>query len=176
VGARVGERLYDGYSDACVIIEGIHALNPILSEALPQDRVLKVFVSVSTNINRDGIRILSGRKIRFLRRLVRDSIYRNASAEKTLSMWENVLRGEDKYLYPYKDLANIHFDTFHTFEVGVLGGFAAPLLKAESVKDSDYVRTVTEALAQIPSIPYGLVPESSLIKEFIPGGIYEELY
>ncbi len=74
VGGRVGITEYSDMADGCVIIEGIHGLNPLLSDPFPKERVLKLFVSVSTNINQGDRRILSGRKLRFVRRLVRDSI------------------------------------------------------------------------------------------------------
>ena len=176
IGARTSVTEYEPVEHGCVIIEGLHALNPLISSSLPKDKVLKVFVSVSTNINVDGMRILSGRKMRFIRRLVRDNIYRGADAERTLSMWRDVLAAEDVYLYPYKSTADITFDTFHTFELGVMKPFADALLTEELAERDSYVATVVEALSQIEPIDIDLVPENSLIREFIPGGIYEHLY
>ncbi len=175
-GGRVGFSHYPPFSDGCVIIEGIHGLNPIISASCPEGAVLKLFVSVSTNINVSGKRILSGKKVRFLRRTVRDSIYRASDAEKTLSMWKNVLIGEEKYLYPYKEEADIKFDTFHSFELSVLKPFAKRLLTDRITEESYYARVVAEALTDIPEYDYRQVPESSLIREFVPGGIYEDLY
>ena len=117
-----------------MIIEGLHALNPKIAEGLSEDCVLKLFVSVSTNINEGEERILSGRKVRFVRRLVRDSIYRAASAERTLEMWHHVLLAEDIYLYPYKELADVAFDTFHVFELGVMRQYALSLLSERSLR------------------------------------------
>ncbi len=176
VGGAVGVSEYPSYADGCVIIEGIHGLNPILSDPFPKDKVLKVFVSVSTNITEKGRVILSGRKLRFVRRMVRDNIYRASDAYRTIEMWENVLKGEDKYLYPYKPLADIKFDTFHTFEPGVMKPFAEKLLTEEVCKSSQYARTVASAMSKMISLPETIVPEDSLIREFIPGGIYEHLY
>jgi uridine kinase len=177
VGGRVETTAYESYADGCVIIEGIHALNPILSDPFPRQSVLKLFVSVSTNINNVfHRRILSGRKLRFVRRMVRDNLYRGADAMRTLSMWENVLRGEDKYLYPFKELADVKFDTFHTFEPAVMKPFAQKLLTKEVISHSAYAKTVARALSRLPALDASLVPETSLIKEFIPGGIYEDLY
>ena len=175
-GSRIGENLHESYGHGCVIIEGLHALNPSISSLLPTERVLKLFVSVSTNINKKGIRILSGRKVRFIRRLVRDSIYRGASAEKTLSFWRGVLAAEDDYLYPYKQTADMAFNTFHTFELGVMKPYAEALITKEVAAANPIARTALEALSELVSIPEGLVPETSLIREFIPGGIYEDLY
>ena len=175
-GDRAAINEYPPVNHGCVIIEGLHALNPTISDSLPKERILKVFVSVSTNINVDGDRILSGRKIRFVRRLVRDSIYRGADAERTLAMWKGVLAAEDIYLYPYKATADIAFDTYHTFELGVMKPFAEELLTEELADKDGYVGTVLEAIRQIETIDIDLVPDNSLIREFIPGGIYEHLY
>lgn len=167
---------YESFADGCVIIEGIHGLNPILSDPFPKESVLKLFVSVSTNINYRGRRLLSGRKLRFIRRTVRDNIYRASDAVRTLGMWENVLLGEDMYLYPYKPLADIRFDTFHTFECGVMKPYIEKLLTDEVVSKSKYAESVKKAVDKISAVDCSLVPEDSLIREFIPGGIYEDLY
>lgn len=157
-----------------VIVEGLHAINPLLSDSLPRQNLRKVFVSVSTNINRDGKRILSGRKIRFLRRMVRDALYRGASAAHTLTLWPNVLAGENRYLYPYKSLADDHIDTFHRYEVGVLVGFAQKY--APAAEGNEFLDYVMASAAQFVPVDPQLVPDTSLIREFIPGGIYEHLY
>lgn len=175
-GTRASYTSYSPVKDGCVVIEGLHALNPMISDNLPKEKIYKIFVSVSTNINVDDRRILSGRKVRFVRRLVRDSIYRGADAERTLSMWRGVLEAEDVYLYPFKPLADIAFDTFHTFELGVMKSFAEELLSDELAAREPYVSAVVEALRQIEPIDIDLVPDNSLIREFVPGGIYEHLY
>ncbi|MBO5906728.1 MAG: nucleoside kinase [Clostridia bacterium] len=175
-GERVAFTEYPPLENGCVIIEGLHALNPKIYDTLPKDKILKIFISVSTNICIEGKRILSGRKIRFVRRLVRDSIYRGADAKRTLEMWQGVLRAEDVYLYPYKPLADMTFDTFHAFELGVMKPFANKLLADGALREDPYVNVVLEALKKIEDIDVSLVPENSLIREFVPGGIYEHLY
>ena len=174
--ARVSMKKYGANENTVVIIEGLHALNPKISSRLLRDSVLKIFVSVSTNINDAKERILSGRKLRFVRRMVRDSIYRATDAGRTLEMWGGVLSAEDEYLYPYKMTADIAFDTFHKFEPSVMAGFAKRLIDTELEEKNAYARTVITALRLITEIDPHSVPENSLIKEFIPGGIYEELY
>ena len=175
-GGRSGFGEYPSFRDGCVIVEGIHALNPKFSNPFPKDSVLKVFVSVSTNIYNSKGRIISGKKLRFVRRAVRDSIYRGADVSRTLSMWTNVLHGEEQYLYPFKDTADIKFDTFHTFEPAVMKPYILKMLSAELASANPYARTVREAMEMMPEMPEELVPQSSLIREFIPGGIYEDLY
>ena len=176
VGRRVALCSYDSFADGCVIMEGIHGLNPMFSSPFDKDSILKLFVSVSTNINTEGVRIISGKKMRFVRRLVRDSIYRGTGAERTLDMWKNVLMGEEIHLYPYKEQADVKLDTFHVFEPAVMKPYAMRLLTDEVVKGSPYAAVVRSALSEVPEYGSELVPETSLIKEFIPGGIYEHLY
>ena len=176
LGRRTEVRKFEKISHGCVIIEGLHALNPEISEHLDKQKVLKIFISVSTNINDEQGRILSGRKLRFTRRMIRDSVYRDADAARTLSLWENVLRGEDKYLYPYRSLADIDFNTFHAYEPCVMRAYAERLIPGELCERSEYAKTVLSALSRMENIDEGLVPRDSLMREFITGGIYEEFY
>ena len=176
VGACVEIQHYPPINHGCVIIEGLHALNPKIRERLSDESVLKIFISVSTNINHGGERILSGRKARFIRRLVRDSIYRAADAEKTLEMWDEVLAAEDIYLYPYKATADLAFNTFHIFELSVMKPFVERLITDKIAEKSEYASTVLSAVRQVLPLDYNLVPNNSLIREFIPGGKYEALY
>ena len=176
IGARSGYVNYPEISHGCVIIEGLHALNPIICKSLDTGRAIRIFISVSTNINEGGARIMSGRNMRFCRRMVRDSIYRNADAERTLGMWENVILGEEKYLYPYRPLADFDFDTFHAFEPGIMKKYAEALISEELCERSPYAKRVLSALKKAVAIDEALVPEDSLIREFIQGGKYEEFY
>ena len=173
---RKEERIHPAMPDGCVIIEGLHAINPLVFSSIPHERALKIFISVSTNVNDGGERILSGRKIRFIRRMVRDSLYRNADAERTLKMWKNVLTGEDKYLYPNRENADISFDTFHAFELSVMRIFVEKLISEELADIEPYAKTVLSAAKKVFAIEPSLVPDDSLIREFIPGGKYEFLY
>ena len=161
----------------CAIIEGLHALNPLLTDGLATDLVTKVFVSVSTNISIGDDRILSGRKIRFIRRMSRDYLYRAADAARTLSFWQGVLAGEDKYLYPYKETADFRFDTFHFYEIGVMKRLATQVMdESPALAEHPFLLVIRRALSHFPCIPLEMVPETSLLREFLPGGIYEHLY
>ena len=175
-GRCTEEEVHKPISQGCVIIEGLHALNPLISNHLPSEKILKIFISVSTNIMDGDTQILSGRKIRFVRRLVRDSIYRGATAERTFDIWDEVLAAEDVYLYPYKSHADIAFDTFHTFELGAMKKYADLLLTEDLAKRNEYIAVVVAALKQIKPVDEKYIPETSLIKEFIVGGVYENLY
>ena len=108
--------------------------------------------------------------------MVRDSLYRGADAARTLELWQNVISGEEKYLYPYRNLADVEFDTFHAFEPGVMRKYAEELISEELADADEYARTVLTALREAFPIDESLIPEDSLIREFIVGGIYEEFY
>ena len=176
VGARSYVKKYDVRAHSCVIIEGLHALNSKICEGLDMNGVLRLFVSVSTNINLEGERLISGRKARFVRRMVRDSIYRNADAERTLELWQNVISAEDIYLYPYKALADMAFDTFHLFELSVMKPYVEKLISPELAERNAYAATVLAAVKRIAPASDTCIPADSLIREFLPGGKYEHLY
>ena len=176
VGRATSERAVKNNTDEIVVIEGLHAINPKISDCLPPDALYKIFISVSTNINDGGERILSGRKIRFVRRLVRDSIYRGADARRTLDFWFEVLKGEDEFLYPYRHLADESFDTFHLFEPPLMKRYALKLLTEELASEHEYVRVVREAMLRVAELDESLIPENSLIREFISGGTYHKIY
>lgn len=174
--ARTNSVKHTPIDGGVIIIEGLHALNPKIFSCLPEDKLFKIFISVSTNITKGGHVILSGRKIRFVRRMTRDNLYRGTDTDRTLAMWKNVLLGEDKYLYPNRGYADVAFDTFHPFELGVMRHFAEKLISDELASSDPYAMTVKNALLAAEPISEELVPQSSLIREFIPGGIYENLY
>ena len=176
VGSRVSETAFEPIGNGCVIIEGLHALNPKILEPLPQDKILKLFISVSTNVTKNGEVIISGKKLRFVRRMVRDNIYRGADARRTLEMWDNVLQGEELYLYPYRNLADICLNTFHRFELSIMKPYADKLLTSEVTEESEYARIVRDAFSESVSVSCSLLPATSLLREFIPGGIYEDIY
>ena len=159
-----------------VIMEGLHALNPIITGGLDKAGIIKMFISVSTNINEGERRILSGRKVRFIRRMTRDSIYRGTSAFSTLLRWGSVLAGEDKYLYPYRDEADIKINTFHNYELAIMKPFALRAIEAEREKlAGDYIEIIISALERFDALDRGYMPEESLICEFVPGGKYENI-
>lgn len=178
---RIDEEAYK-YSNpegGVFIMEGIHGLNPIFTKGIDEDRILRLFISVSTNINLDGKRLLSGRKVRFIRRMTRDSIYRKTGAEETLKRWQSVLRGEEKYLYPYRDTADFCFDTFHSFELSAMKELAAKAISEADKTDDfrgEFADIIRNALSLVPPLDTSLVPKTSLIREFISGGVFDGVY
>ena len=110
---KTGERINDAKTielseNDVIILEGLHALNPIITDCLPADRLLKMYINVSSRIyDKDNNIILNKRNMRFIRRMVRDYKFRGNSVEKTYELWLNVQYGEDMYLFPFKDNADI---------------------------------------------------------------------
>ena len=166
---RSGMRSYPPIGSGVVIIEGLHALNPKVSRHLPEGAAYRLFISVSTNIVKEsGQRIISGRKLRFIRRTVRDSIYRSTSPMQTLKLWWGVRMGEDQYLYPTRVYADVEIDTFHSYELSLLRPFVESLITPEMASESDFMKTVLAAARQVEPIDIGMLPPDSLLREFVP--------
>lgn len=157
-----------------VIMEGIHGLNPALSSALPQDAIHRVFVSALTCLNLDDHNRIRTTDVRLLRRIVRDHQFRGTDPEHTLSMWESVRRGEEKWIFPYQEQADSVFNTALHYELPILKHFAAALLDKIPPEDPRYrlARRLMKTLHYFPGIDPGIldeIPPLSLIREFIGG-------
>ena len=149
-----------------VILEGLHALNPIIYGYLPAEALLKIYISVSTRIYDDsGYVILTKRDLRLIRRTVRDYHSRSSSVENTFDMWDGVLEGENKYLAPYKYCADILIDTIHNYEPCVFKIRALELFKTVEPDSVWYNETqrLTEKLVLFSDIAEEKVPRSSLL-------------
>ena len=157
-----------------VIVEGIHALNPIVTDCLPDDKMLKVYISVKQGISEGDHEILSAQDIRLSRRIVRDMLFRGATPEYTLELWPKVLEGERQYIQPFKRLANVTINSIHIYEPCVLSQIALPLLHRVG-RDSPYFEQAIELyekLSLFEQLPSELVPANSLLREFFGNGIY----
>ena len=170
-GKRKAEkRLISITSHGVLIVEGLHALNPLLTELLPQESIYKVYISVSKAIyNEDGSVALSSRQVRLLRRMSRDDIYRGTSPQATFDMWESVVRGEQKYLYCFKSTANRIITTLHDYEPCVFKKRVLHLLSQVSPESEDYnyVVKTAEALGKFTHLGEEFIPADSLLREFV---------
>ena len=153
-----------------IIVEGLHALNPIVTEALPQKNLLKLYISVSSRIyNERGKIILNKRNLRFLRRMTRDYLFRASSVENTYMLWDNVRKGEDKYLFPFKDLADIKINSVHLSAPCVFRGICLEMLRKASLS-GEHARDaerLMRALEQFEPLSPDLIPDDSLLREFL---------
>ena len=149
------------------IIEGLHALNPVIYENfVEKEKICKVFLDCVDESLPDGDK----KKTRLVRRLVRDNNFRNADAVLTFTLWGNVLRGEQNYIYPFKSKADFCINTFFAYETALLKPYAVKLLKKVK-KTSEYYADARNALKFLKKIKGGvkpkLVPENSMLREFI---------
>ena len=153
-----------------IIVEGLHALNPKITDHLPAERLLKIYINISSRIyDEAGNVVLNKRNMRFVRRMVRDYKFRGNSVEKSYEMWITVRYGEDTYLFPFKGNADICLNTIHLYEVCVLKDMAINLL-GELSEDSQFYKEaqrLIKSLEKFPSLNSCDVPEDSLLREFI---------
>ena len=151
-----------------IIVEGLHALNPVITDTLSEEKLYKIYVSVSTRVYEDdGSVLLSKRDLRFVRRMVRDFQFRSTSVERTFEIWQSVTRGEDKYLFPYEYLADVKLDSFHPCEPCVFAKRAIRLLSG--VKNPEYAEKaelLSDKLSLFRNTDYSLLPADSLLREF----------
>lgn len=151
-----------------VIFEGIHALNPLIEEHLPGERLLKVFVNTLSPVFDDTGKLLARRDIRLIRRLLRDIRFRGSSLENTLAMWRQVVRGEQLYLFPYVDTVDFLLDTTHAYEPFLFAGELLPLLNAAPESPfKPQLEELAAKLAVFPPLPLSLLPKESLMREFL---------
>ena len=152
-----------------VVVEGIHALNPRVSRNLPQDKIFKIYISVKQGISNLHGEVISAREIRFIRRLVRDYNFRSSSPENTLTMWKDVCRGEDIYIQPFKRGADVTINSIHLYEPCIFKAMALPLLRKVGSDHESYplVERLANALEQFASISPDLIPQDSMLLEFV---------
>ncbi len=156
-----------------IIVEGLHALNPQITDSLPEDSLYKIYVSVNRSIfDEDGYELLSSRKIRLMRRVLRDEKFRGTEIKTTLRMWTQVVGAETQYLYPFKNKADKLLVTLHPYEVCVYKNAFIKAVEGINISDYNYAYAAYTAGAakKFCDIDMQLVPEDSLIREFIGGG------
>lgn len=174
-----GKRAKEGivmqlHPDEPLIIEGIHALNPmLLNDDIDRDKLFRVYVSALTTLNIDDHNRIHTTDARLLRRLVRDYETRGASMEHTLSMWPSVRRGEEKWIFPYQENADALFNTTLVYEVSVLKKYVYPLLQEVPKESPCYAaaRDITKVLNYFLDAD-GVedeIPPTSILREFIGG-------
>lgn len=158
-----------------LIVEGLHALNETISKDIPKKNKYKIYVSPLIYLNIDNDNRISLTDIRLLRRMVRDYYTRGHSPSKTLSTWQDVRKGEEKYVFPYQDEANVIFNTFLVYELSVIKSYVEPLLYSIPPEDPEYHTAVRllEVLKLVLPVPSNDIPKLSILREFIGGGYFE---
>ncbi len=151
-----------------IIVEGLHALNPAITDTLDESSLLKIYISVSSRVyDDDGGVLLSKRDLRFIRRMVRDYQFRSMPVERTFEIWGSVMRGEDRYLFPFEERADIKINSFHPCEPCVFSQRAISLLKEiEHGEFKEKADLLINKLGLFKNTDYSLLPADSLLREF----------
>ena len=178
---KTGEREWEGQTPLTleksqpIIVEGIHGLNEKLTAAIPREYKFKIYVSALTQLNIDAHNRIPTTDARLIRRLVRDYQFRGASALKTLKQWPDVRQGEEKYIFPYQEEADVMFNSAMIYELSALRRYAVPMLEAVTPDVPEY----TKARRLLDFCQYFLdlpdeedVPNNSILREFIGKSVF----
>ena len=159
-----------------LIIEGLHALNGNLLKNINKKNKFKIYISPLAFMGIDNDNRMSMTDIRLLRRMVRDNRTRGYSPEHTLSTWESVRKGEEKYVFPFQDDADVIFNSILAYEIGVLKTYVEPLLFSVNEDNDEYMSTLRliELLKFVLPIPSDTVPDTSILREFIGNSYFEK--
>lgn len=175
-GERYFEKDYFTLKDQqCLIIEGIHGLNPIVSEGIPKEALFKIYINALTHLNLDDHNSIGTSEYRLIRRMVRDHQFRNYPASETIRLWKNVRDGEDKYIYPYQENADVVFNSSMIYELAILKQLAFPLLKSIDQSQSEYLiaKSLLDLLQFIQGAKSDLIPRTSILAEFIGNSYFD---
>ena len=157
-----------------LILEGIHALNPELTAHLPADSKFKVYVSALTTILLDNHNYIPTTDNRLLRRIIRDYKYRGYSAEDTISRWPSVRAGEDKWIFPYQENADVMFNSALLFELAIIKDYAEPILRKVPNNRPEYSEAyrLRKFLEYFVPLQDKELPPTSLLREFLGGSSF----
>ena len=158
-----------------LVVEGIHALNPMLTSQIPEENKFRVYASALTTILLDDHNYVPTTDNRLLRRIIRDYKYRGVSAQDTIRRWPSVRAGENKWIFPFQENADVMFNTAMLFELGVIKSQAVPLLELvpEDCEEYSEAYRLLKFLKYIRPIPNIQVPPTSLLREFLGGSSFK---
>ncbi len=175
-----GQRSFDGRKlrmekNDVLIIEGTHGLTPVLTQLVPAEAKFKIYISPLAGLNFDSLTRINTTDNRLIRRIVRDYKYRGYSAEDTLARWASVRRGEDKYIYPNQEEADVMFNSALLYELSVLKVQAEPILLEVAPNSPQYseARRLIHFLSYIKPIEMATIPPTSILREFLGGSSFE---
>jgi len=161
-------------ANSILIVEGIHALNPELTERIPAINKFMIYVSALTSISLDNHNWIPAADNRLLRRLVRDYRYRGYSAAETISRWESVRRGEEKWIFPFQENADVMFNSAMIYELAAIRRHAEPILQQVPKTDPEYAEAyrLLKFLSYFNYITDRELPPTSLLREFLGGSSF----
>lgn len=176
---KTGQREYRGdflqlEKEDVLVIEGIHGLNDRLSYALPKESKFKIYISALTQLNIDEHNRIPTTDGRLIRRMVRDARTRGTSAKDTIAMWASVRRGEEQYIFPYQEEADVMFNSALIYELACLKVYAEPLLFGIEKTAPEYLeaKRLLKFFDYFVPVPSESVPQNSILKEFVGGSCF----
>lgn len=175
-----GKRYYNGQTlsiskKSVVIIEGIHALNPKLTAAIPDHLKYKIYISALASINLDRDNRIPSFENRLIRRIIRDYKYRSYSAKDTINRWKSVRDGENKHIIPFMNEADILFNSALPYELGVLKQYAEPILREVPPNCEEYseAQRLLKFFSFFVPILADEIPPTSILREFLGGSSFK---
>lgn len=176
---ETGKRTYRGdflqlKTNEVLLFEGIHALNPQLTNEIPEQEKFRIYVSALTALCMDDHNRIPTTDNRLIRRIIRDYQYRGYSAEDTIKRWPSVRRGEDKYIFPYQEEADVMYNSALLFELGVFKTYAEPILRKVSQQSEEYAEAtrLLKFFTYLETIPEKEIPPTSILREFLFGSSF----
>ena len=171
---KSGNRLHLGENNV-LVVEGIHALNPVLTEQIADEKKFKIYASALTTILLDDHNYIPTTDNRLLRRIVRDYKYRGCSAQNTIHRWPSVRAGENKWIFPYQEQADIMFNTALLFELAVIKPQAEEVLEQVPENCEEYAEAyrLRKFLKYFAPLPFRNLPPTSLLREFLGGSSFK---
>ncbi len=175
INERNGGRKMKMKENEILVVEGIHALNPELTARIPEDMKFRVYISALTTILLDHHNYVPTTDNRLLRRIIRDNKYRGVSAQETIHRWPSVRAGENKWIFPYQENADVMFNTAMLFELAVIREQAIPLLEQvpEDVEEHAEAYRLLKFLKYVCPVPHRQIPPTSLLREFLGGSSFK---
>jgi len=158
-----------------LVVEGIHALNPELTASIPDEQIFRIYASALTTILLDNHNYIPTTDNRLLRRIIRDHKYRGVSARETIRRWPSVRKGENRWIFPFQENADVMFNTAMLFELAVIRSQAEPLLELVPENCEEYAEAyrLRKFLRYITPIPENQIPPTSLLREFLGGSSFK---
>lgn len=177
---KTGKREYKGNyktlgPDDILVIEGIHGLNDKLSYSLPKESKFKIYISALTQLNVDEHNRIPTTDGRLIRRIVRDARTRGTSAKDTIAMWPSVRRGEEQYIFPFQEDADVMFNSALIYELAVLKPHVEPILFGIEKDCREYAeaKRLLKFLDYFIGVSSEEIPKNSIVREFVGGSIFK---
>ena len=170
-GAREKYISYEPKTNEIIVFEGIQAIYPEIVALLPKEAMRSIYISVDEDVEAYGV-LFEKREVRFLRRLVRDYLFRSATPERTLELWKGVVDNEDKNIIPYENTADYIINSFLLYELGVIKPYVLQTIEydLENKNEKQLYEKLQREFADIIEIPSRFVPQDSVFREFIGKG------